>query len=366
MRSHGTGGGDRLWMSLSSNGGPMRFTKQMPLRLLADVLSRLSIGLSAGIDLRRAWASEISRVPAAWQPAMERVSWSLAQGSSLSASMQEAGTTFPPLVRAMVAVGDQTGHEAETLGQLAAALRHTVRTSRALVGSLVWPAFQLAAAIAVVGGMILLAGFIRDAKNRPVDVLGIGLSGAKGLTIYLLCLFGIALAAGFAFKRALASWHNRGIVRHVVDRIPVVGAASRANEAAAWCRAASLASASGLDIGRLVSLASAAAPGIRLDPKRIETHLRSGATLAEALRESRQFPERLLGVVDVGELTGSTAEVLDRLAGECDDEARVGFEAAAQGAGFAVWAIVAGLIVLVIFRIFSFYVAAIQDAASGL
>ena len=197
-------------------------------------------------------------------------------------------------------------------------------------------------------------------------MLRIGLSGVKGLIVYLLCLVGIALAVGFAFKRAIASWHNRGIVRHVVDWIPVVGAASRANEAAAWCRAASLASAAGLDIGRLISLASAAAPGIRLDPQRIEKHLRSGATLAESLRESQQFPERVLEVVDIGELTGSTAEVLDRLAGECDDEARVGFEAAAQGVGFMVWAIVAGLIVLVIFRIFSFYVAAIQDAAGGL
>ena len=45
-----------------------------------------------------------------------------------------------------------------------------------------------------------------------------------------------------------------------------------------------------------------------------------------------------------------------------DDESRRGFEAAARGVGFAVWAAVGGLIGLVIFRIFSFYVGAIQDA----
>ena len=42
------------------------------------------------------------------------------------------------------------------------------------------------------------------------------------------------------------------------------------------------------------------------------------------------------------------------------------FEAAARGAGFLVWAAVAGLIVLIVFRIFSSYLGAIQNAASGL
>lgn len=87
-----------------------------------------------------------------------------------------------------------------------------------------------------------------------------------------------------------------------------------------------------------------------------------GATLAEALRETGRFDDRLLHAVAVGEATGNTAEVLDRIAGEFDDESRRGFEAAARGVGFAVWAVVAGLIALVIFRIFSFYVGAIQEA----
>jgi len=58
--------------------------------------------------------------------------------------------------------------------------------------------------------------------------------------------------------------------------------------------------------------------------------------------------------------------VLDRLAGQLDEEAREGFEAAARGAGFLVWAAVAGLIVMIVFRIFSAYILAIQDAGRGL
>ena len=138
---------------------------------------------------------------------------------------------------------------------------------------------------------------------------------------------------------------------------------SRAAEAAAWCRAASLASAAGLDAGTLVRLGASVAPGIPLDADRVGRRLREGATLADTLRESGGFPPTLIEGVIAGELTGNTAEVLDRLARDYDEEARQKFEASAQVAGFVVWGLVAALIALVIFRIFSFYVGAIQALA---
>jgi len=164
----------------------------------------------------------------------------------------------------------------------------------------------------------------------------------------------------------VTNWRRHGIVRLVVDRIPVIGPASRAAEAAAWCRAASLASGTGLDIGRLLQLASTVAPGLAVDVDAVEERLRSGASLAESLDRTRRFPLRVLEMIAVGEATGTTSEVLDRLAGQFDDEAREGFEAAARGAGFLVWAAVAGLIVVIVFRIFSSYLLAIQDASRGL
>ena len=344
----------------------MRQDRRMPDAVLADLLGRLSVALAAGIDLRRAWAGEVARAPAAWRPRMEEVARGLAEGSGLAESMGRAGAAFPPLVRGMVAVGDETGHEAETLREIAELLHRTVRAARALRGSLVWPAFQLAVALAVVGFLILIAGFIRDSGGGAVDVLGIGLTGVGGLLRYVVIVVGLLAAGAVALKLAVGNWRRHGFVRTVVDRVPIIGAAARAAEAAAWCRAASLASGAGLDARRLVHLSSTAAPGLWLDADAIERRLRSGATLEEALRASGRFPRRVLEAVAVGELTGNTAEVLDRLAGQCDEEARHGFEAAARVAGFLAWAAVAALIVTVIFRIFSFYVAAIQDAAGGL
>jgi hypothetical protein len=70
--------------------------------------------------------------------------------------------------------------------------------------------------------------------------------------------------------------------------------------------------------------------------------------------------------VGVGELTGTTAETLGRLADQLADEARAGFTAAVRAAGTLAWAAVAGVATLVVVRFFSFYAGLIQDATRPL
>ena len=343
----------------------MAFTTQMPTELQAGILGRMALSLAAGIGVRRAWKGEIERAPRRWRGAMESIGGALDRGESLSAAMARAGEAFSPLIRAMVAVGDRTGHEAETLRELSAMLEHAVRTRRELLRGLVWPGFQFLIAILVVGFLIWVAGGIRDERGAPIDILGFGLVGASGLAAYLSIVAFLAIAGVVGGRIACASWRQNGIVRRWLTPVPVIGTAARAAEVAAWCRAASLASAAGLDAGSLVRLGASVAPGIPLDADRVERRLREGATLTDTLRESGGFPRTILEGVMAGELTGNTAEVLDRLARDSDEEARRAFHAAAQLAGFLVWGGVAALIVLVIFRIFSFYVGAIQAAAGG-
>ena len=344
----------------------MPWTRRMPNRVLAGLLARLSLTLGAGIDLRKAWSHETGRVPRRWRAAMDAVAGGIAAGDGLGESLARAGDAFPPVVRALVAVGDRTGRDAETLRDVAAALEHSIRVRRELAVSLVWPAFQLAVALVAIGVLIVVAGSISDLDGRPVDILGLGLKGMAGLKTYLGILAAVAVAVAILAPLAARSWDDRGSARRCVTRIPIVGAAVRAAEASAWCRAASLASHAGLDVGRLVTLASSAAPGLRIDAVAVESRLRAGKAFDEALRGAGRLPPRVLEAVAVGELTGTTAETLSRLAGHLDEEARAGFAAAARGVGFLAWAAVAGLIALVVFRFASFYVGLLDQAAKPL
>jgi len=340
----------------------MLVRRHLPDAFLADMLGRLATALGAGIDLRRAWAGETARAPKKWRPAMDAVARALADGAGLGAALAAAGAAFPPFVRGMVAVGDETGHEPETLRDVSETLRACIRARRALRQSLAQPAFQLTVAVIVVGILILVAGLLRDAAGRPIDLLGTGLAGPAGLAKYLASLAALATAVWIGVRSIALRWRGGGLVRRIVSCVPVVGPAARAAEAAAWCRAARLASHAGLHAGRLVALASTAAPGLRLDPARVEARLRQGAELDEALAADRRLPRQVLEAVGAGELTGTTAETLERLAGRLDEESRAGFTAAVGAAGFLAWAAVAGLIALVVFRFASFYVGLINQA----
>lgn len=340
--------------------------RPIPDGVLAEVFARLGTALAAGVDVRRAVAAEAARVPARWRAAVEVVAASVAEGGSLADALGRAGEAFPPAVIGMVAVGERAGRDAETLADVAAALRGAARARREFLASLVGPSIRLAAALAVIGVLILVSGITRDLDGRPLDLLGIGLTGSTGLTIYVGILVAGAVGVVVGWPAVERSWRTWGLVRRLAGSLPLIGPAAAAGEAARWSRAAALAAHAGVDAGGLVELASRAAPGLSLDPRDVERRLRGGDTLAEALEAGGRLPRRVLDTVAAGEVSGTTAESLARLVPHLEEESRRGFTAAAATLGFAAWAAVAGLIVLVVFRLAAVYIGIIEAAGKPL
>lgn len=339
---------------------------RIPASVLAEFLERLSIAQAAGIDLRRALASEADRVPRRWRGAVAAVTAGVAGGEPLGTALARAGDAVPADVRGMITVGDRTGRDAETLWAVAATLREMEATRRAFLAALAGPALRLTAALAVIGLLILVAGFTTGLDGRPLDILGLGLVGSRGLAIYLAILAGLAAGALITAPAVSRSWRNRGLVRRLVDRLPLVGPAVRAGEAAGWCRAAALAAQAGSDVGSLVSLAALAVPGLAIDPRRVEDSLRAGATLAEALAAPGRLPPRLIDAVELGELSGTLAESLGRLVPEFEAARRRGLQAAAAAVGAGAWVVAAGLVALLAFRVLGVYVGILEQAGRPL
>jgi type IV pilus assembly protein PilC len=339
--------------------------KRLPDGLVADLLGRLSIALAAGVDIRRAIVSEVARVPGRWRSVVAEVAEGVAAGEPLGVALDRSGG-ISSAVAGMVQVGDRTGRDAETLAAVAEAIREGVAARRAFWRTLAAPALRLVAALAVIGLLIAVSGFVRDLDGQPIDILGLGLTGSRGLGIYASCLALIVVAGAATVPVGLRSWSDRGALRRGIERLPVVGLAARAAEAARWCRAASLAAAAGVDVGSLVELASRAAPGLRRDADRVTSQLRSGMSLEESLADGGGFPREVLDAIGLGELTGTLAESLARLVPHLEDRARRGFAVAAGGLGFAAWAAVVGLVLLLVVRVMGVYVGMIEAAGRPL
>lgn len=339
----------------------MAWRSTIPDAVLADALGRLAVALGAGIDLRRAWKNETERVPRRWRHALVAVGDDLADGTGLGVAMERTGA-FPAIVTALAVVGDRTGHEAEMARDAAASLRHAVRARRDLARRLVKPAIQFVLALAVVGLLIVVGGGVSGPDGRPADMLGLCLSGTRGLAVFATAVVGVAMGVAIVVTAASRGWRRHGVVRRVVGCVPVLGSATRDAEAAAWCRAASVASGVGLDVGTFVTLTSRVAPGLGIRRESVEARVREGASLVEALREAGGLPRGVLEAVAVGEMTGTTAETLEREAALLEERARHGVTSTVEWIGRLAWALVAVLVALVVWRFFAFYVGLIDDA----
>lgn len=338
----------------------MAITGRIPDAVLADVLQRLAISVSAGIDLRRAWTAEAGRVPRRFRPIVESVAARLADGDELGAACAATGA-LPDVVSGMLAVGDRSGRLAEVLAEVATTVRRSITARRDLRAALAGPAVRLLVAIAAIVVLIMVSGGARGVDGGPVDVLGIGLAGGRGVVTFLLAVALAAVVAGGLAFAGRGSWRRRGIVWRAARRVPGVGSVAVAAEAAAWCRVAALAAHAGVSVGETVELASRVAPGVGADRRRIEALLRDGHDLPEALAACGRLPAAAIEAVALGEATGTTAEALDRMADRFDDDATRALARSVQVAGFVAWALVAGLVAVLVIRVVATYARMIED-----
>lgn len=333
---------------------------RIPDAVLADMLHRLAVSVTAGIDLRRAWASESSRVPRRCRPTVARVAARLAAGDGLGEACAAAGG-IPDVVAGMLLVGDRTGRLAEVLGETSRTMSRSIATRRSLRAALVGPATRLVVALLAILVMIVVAGLARGLDGAPLDVLGLGLTGPRGVAVFLTGLGAAAIGIVGAGIMARRSWRRWGWAWRCGRWLPIVGPAVTAAAAAAWCRAAALAAHAGVGAGELVELAGRAASGFGCDRARVEALLRSGHDLPEALAATGGLPRSVIEAVAVGEATGTTAEALDRSADQLDEAAARGFAAAVQAVGFLAWAVVAGLVATLVIRVVATYARMIHD-----
>jgi type II secretory pathway component PulF len=208
-------------------------------------------------------------------------------------------------------------------------------------------------------------GMLPKAGGKQTDILGWGLVGVPGLVVYVsvLALIGCAVAVTVVAVRRGRLWTRP--LQHALIRLPAVGPCIEKLCLARLAWALHLTLNVEMDLRRLVPLALRATGNdyyIRhMDP--IVADVSSGSTLHDAFSRTGAFPVQFLDPLAVAEESGQIVESMARLSRIYEEEAESATKTLATLAGFGVWAIVATLIIAMIFKLFGFYVGAINDAA---
>lgn len=343
----------------------MLFSPRIALGDLAGLCRRLATALESGLALRRVFGREAaSRASPTLRRKLEQISDQVNRGDSLYDAVVATGSYFPTLFREMLHVGEQSGRLPDVLYHLADHYDRQLTMRRQLLAGITWPLVQLAAAAAIVGLLIAVSGWIASITGQKVDILGLGLLGVGGLVIYATFLAAVAAVVFLVIQsvRRGALW-ARPLQRAFI-RLPALGTALETLAMSRFAWTLHLTFGTGMPVGKALPLCLASTQNARYTEhsEAIVRQVRQGCEVSQALASAGVFPQEFLEALEVGEQSGRISESMAILSKQYHDRAQQALAALNVIAGFLVWAVVAGLIILVIFRLFSFYLGAINNA----
>jgi type IV pilus assembly protein PilC len=342
----------------------MFLSPRLGTKQLAELSHRLAVELEAGIDVRRIWQREAENARGSRHGQFAAIRDAVARGDSLAESLARTGRFLPRTFLEMVHVGEQTGKLAEVFHSLSRYYRHRVALRRAMFIAMTWPMIQLVITLFVVGVLIWVAGVIGQ-RGTEVDFLGFGLVGTSGLIVYLNILVGLAVAGMLLTALARRDILPVDRMKTALMHVPPVGASLKKLALARIAWAMHLVLNVEMDMRRAIPMILQAAGNdyFGRHAEDIVGDVVAGQPLHVAFRRTGAFPMEFVEALQVGDESGRTVEAMGRLSQRYEEEARDALSVLATVAGFLVWALVAALIILLIFRLFGFYVGTIRDAA---
>ena len=331
------------------------------LKEVQNFCNRTATGLRAGVDILRILDTEAKVGSQRYKDACRDTSLRIRNGHSLSEAMRLQGDFFPPLLLKMIEAGEHSGQVDRTLQFMSEYYLDLKKTRQDFISQITMPVIQLLAAIAIICLLIFINGFFKSgsATDKPFDLTGVGLRGGTGVLIFLSIILGIGAVLGTIAFGIWRNWFNcHNILVPLIRNVPVIGPVFTQTAMARLSMTLSMMLGAGVDAKRSVrdGLLSTGnyyyMSGLPATMQEIER----GNSLAESLAAPGVLPDDFIQAVEVGELSGSDSESLERMAVVYGEKAQLALKQLAIAAGFAIWTMIAAMIIAVIFMVFMQYV----------
>jgi type IV pilus assembly protein PilC len=341
---------------------------RLSLSALIEVCRVLRHYLGAGLMLEEVFRQLMTRGPSSVRPVAARIALVLRRGGSLESALEKEQKYFPPIFLAMAKVGERTGMLPEVFNDLEQHFLGQKKLRGRFIGLSAWPLIQFFLAVMVLALLIFAMGMftgVTDLKGRPYDPLGLGLSGWDGALIFLGVVFGSLIGAWLSLwllgKVLPATFRDRLLLM-----VPVLGGCLRDLALTRFCLALRLTTDSGMSIGKAIRLsmeATSNAAFVAASPA-AERTVAEGDDLTLALTRTRMMPDDFLRIIQVAEESGTLTEVLKHQGEHYQETAARRMTVVTFLFSVLVWLGVGAFIIYAIFRIFSYYMGLIDDAAN--
>jgi len=344
-------------------------SSKCPLPALVMWCRTLHHSLGAGLDPVRIFRQQAKSGPRALRGVAADVADKLGKGESLEDAFAEYENRFPPLFLELVAVGEQTGRLEDTFRELEQYYDSTLSIQRNFRSQMAYPAIQFVLAVLIISGLIWVLGMLAGSgKAITTDPTGLGLTGTAGAITFMVVAFGVVGGILFAMKLSADNVKWRARMEGMLMVIPGWGPAILALALQRFCVALRMCMEAGLRAEKTIHYCFRATSNSAFTSRegRAQQVVKKGGELNEAILASgAPFPDEFREMVLMGDETGNMSEVMERLAERYREEAERRLRSAAQYTSWAIYGLVALMIILAIFKIASIYIGAVGAAAGG-
>lgn len=250
------------------------------------------------------------------------------KGSSLAEAMKKHPRVFSSLFVNMVKAGEEGGMLDKVLQRMADYFEKMIKLKRKIKGAMVYPAMVISVAILVVAVIMIfviptfakLFGEMGMQLPLPTRIT-IGMSNflAKSAVFILLGIVGFFV--GLKFIRRTEG--GRKITDKIFLHIPVVGVILLKSSLSRFARTLGTLLSSGVPILSSMDICARASGNKVIEDivLQMKEDITAGKSLTEVLRAKPEvFPPIFVQMVNVGESTGATDEMLNKVADFYDDE----------------------------------------------
>ncbi|MCP2605078.1 type II secretion system F family protein [Candidatus Aminicenantes bacterium AH-873-B07] len=251
-------------------------------------------------------------------------------GSTLHEAKRKHPKVFDELYCNMVASGEVAGNLDEILRRLAEYMEKIANIRARIKSALAYPITVLCGAAIIVALImwkvipVFAQLFEELGASLPIPtIIVIGIS--KFFARYMLfVVIGIAILI-YLFRRYYKTYRGRRIVDRNLLRILVFGDLLRKSAIARFSRTLSTLVSSGVPMLDSLEITSKTTGNAIIEDSVMHARQRvsEGKTLADSLKETKQFPPMVIQMINVGEHTGTLDNMLSKIADFYEEEVEV-------------------------------------------
>lgn len=261
------------------------------------------------------------------QDALKEVRISVEKGETLADSMAEHPKVFPGIMVNMVAAGEASGSLEIALERVATQLERSHKTQAMVKKAMIYPiAVCLVAVIVTIVMLVVVIPNYEDMFSQLgtelpwITMMYVNLSHV--ITNYWYIIIPIIIALVIAIRYFAKTDLGKHVFGKMALKLPLIGKLTTKSAASMMARTMSTLLGAGVPLIEAVDIVSGVMSNIYFKEAMQDAReeITIGMPLSRPLQESGLFPPMVYQMIRIGEESGNTEEMLDKLADYYDEE----------------------------------------------